>query len=183
MKPLVAALLFAFVPVVASAGEVRVPGEPWSIRFDSPELTGHQEKGGAGDDYAYQGKGGRFFLTFYVEKPRGKGGSHADCHAFYWKHISRKQGFDPASLKTTKTKRFVRAEYDLVVPSEDGGARLHNVNYFFAYGGKWADFHVSMSAPEPGDAAVFAAFDKSLTYGPASKAPEKAPPVSPSKPG
>lgn len=169
MRAVMSAALASVLASVAVAGEVPVPGEGWSIRFESPILLSHQEKGGAGADYAYQGRGERFVLTVYSEKPKGPGSSHADCHAYYWAKMSRNPRLDAASVKTKKTKRFVRVEYDLVAEADGRPERRHNVNYFFAYRGRWADVHFAVSEPGADDAAVFAAFDKSLSYGPAPK--------------
>lgn len=148
----------------ASAAEVRVPGEGWSIRFDAPPLADEQERGGDGADYAYRANSERFNLSVFVETPQGAG-THEACHAFYWSKASRNPRIDPESVKTARTAKYVRVQYDLVLELAGEAIRQRNVNYFFAHKGRWVDVHASIIGYGKDDARVLAAFDKSLAYG------------------
>jgi hypothetical protein len=41
---------------------------------------------------------------------------------------------------------------------------MNNINYYFAFRGKWIDVHVSVIQPTPADAAILDAFEASLDY-------------------
>ena len=158
------AFLSIFVtPAFAKKVEVKVPDEGWKIIFDSPPLSNTQHSSKPGG-YAYRGNSERFNLSLYVEPPEGTGDSHEDCYSFYWPQASRNPLIAKDTILKTQTPRFVSVQYDIVTEFEGKPIRSTNINYYFAFRGKWVDVHVSIIEPTSADAKILAEFGKSLEY-------------------
>ncbi len=144
--------------------KVKIPKEGWSISFDSPPLSQEQESRNI-DDYAFKATSGRFNISLFVEKPRGTGSSHKDCYQFYWPRASQNPMIAKNTVLTSDRAKYVRVQYDVFTEFQGKLIRQRNVNYYFAFRGKWIDVHISMIEPIKEDEGIFAAFDKSLDYG------------------
>jgi hypothetical protein len=57
-------------------------------------------------------------------------------------------------------------QYDIVSEFRGRPVRQRHVHYYVAFRGKWIDVHISIIEPSEEDAGIFAAFDRSLSYGP-----------------
>jgi hypothetical protein len=159
------ALMLVFAgSAVAVPTRVEIPHQGWSIVFDSPPLSRQEESRGDGE-YAFRANSERFNISLFVEKPGGPGQAHRDCYEFYWSKGGQNPMMDKASLQRSETPKYVRVQYDIVSQFQGQPIRQRHVNYFFVYGGKWVDVHISIIVPTKEDEAIFAAFDKSLRYG------------------
>ena len=70
---------------------------------------------------------------------------------------------DQKSVKVTKTDDYVKVAYDVLVGDGDDALRAANVNYYFAYEGRWMDAHVSVFPPNDNDAVILQQFEKSFS--------------------
>jgi len=164
-KTIILIILFCITAVSLAAEEkVIIPNEDWFISFDSPPLLQKQEsrieKG-----YAFRAKSGRFNISLYVEKPQGHGATNKDCFEFYWPKASRAPSIPINTIKVSETSKYVRGQYDVVMEYQGKTIRHRNVNYYFVFNDKWVDVHISIIAPTEKDDAIFAVFDRSLSYG------------------
>ena len=157
-------LLGLAAPLHAKEMKLKIPKQGWYIAFDSPPLSDKQESK-RGTDYAFSATSERFNLSFFVEKPHGTGSTHKDCYDYYWPLASQNPKISKETVQMSETPRYVRVQYDVVVEFQGKPIRQTNVNYYFAFNGKWMDVHISMIAPTEGDAEVITAFDRSLDYG------------------
>jgi hypothetical protein len=158
------AMVMCPVAVFGDQTQVKVQGEAWSITFDSPSLSEKQESS-PGGNYVFQANADRFNISIFVEKPQAIGNSNKDCYKFYWPRTSRNPMIANDTVVMTETSKYVRVQYDIVTKFQGKPIRARNVNYYFAFRGKWIDVHISIMDPKKEDDAVFVAFDKSLTYG------------------
>lgn len=149
----------------AASTEVAVPSEGWSIRFESPILSNQQDSRRDGG-YAFRATSDRFNISLFVENPQETGTAHRDCFESYWAHSSENPLIAKDTVVTSENPTYVRVQYDLVTEFEGKPIRSRNVNYYFTYRGKWTDVHISIVQPTKADEEVFAAFDRSLSYGP-----------------
>jgi hypothetical protein len=151
-------------PVAAKTtrAEIPIPHENWSISFDAPALSDVRQSVESGD-FAYSGNSHRFNLSFFVEKPRGKGTTHVDCRDYYWAKAKKNPMIEKKSIAFSETDRYARVQYDIVV--RQPALRQTNVNYYFVYGGRWIDVHISLVNATPEDQPIFRTFDASLDYG------------------
>lgn len=166
MKRLAVLMLLLGLPVVGFATEmkVKIPKQGWFISFDSPPLSGKQESK-RGGDYAFSANSDRFNISFFVEKPHGTGVTHKDCYDFYWPQASRNPMIAKDTIEMSENPKYVRVQYDIVTEFQGRPIRQRNVNYYFAFSGKWIDVHISIIAPSESDAELVTAFDRSLSYG------------------
>jgi hypothetical protein len=162
-------LVFAVLLVQTSARSaepftVTVPGQGWTIAFESPSLQNYK---GQSNDKAFQfqamGEGG-FNLSIFVEEAGAKEGGHAACADNYWPLAKRNPMIDQESAKTTKTDNFVRVAYNIKAGDGANVKIVANINYYFAFQGKWIDVHISRYPSTAADADILASFEKSLTY-------------------
>jgi hypothetical protein len=151
-------------PAIAVPVKVEIPKEGWSIAFDSPSLSKQEESKGDGE-YAFRANSGRFNLSLFVEKPGGAGQTHRDCYDFYWSQARRNPMIAQDSVKSSETPSYVRVQYDIVTQFQGQPIRQRHVHYYFVYGGKWVDVHISVIVPTKEDEEIFTAFDRSLRYG------------------
>jgi hypothetical protein len=101
----------------------------------------------------------------FVEKPDAAGSTHKDCYDFYWPQASKNPMIAKDTIVMSETPKYVRVQYDIVTTFQGKEIRDRNVNYYFAFQGRWVDVHISVIAPEQQDEKIFAAFDKTLAYG------------------
>jgi hypothetical protein len=159
-----AVVLAFFGAAGATPVKVDIPKEGWSIAFDSPALSKHEESRGDGE-YAFRANSGRFNISLFVEKPGGAGKTHRDCYEFYWSQSSRNPMIVRDSVATSETPKYVRVQYDIATQFQGQPIRQRHVHYYFVYREKWVDVHISIIVPTREDEAIFTAFDKSLRYG------------------
>jgi hypothetical protein len=158
------ALWFLFVaPAFGEKVEVKIPGEGWGISFDAPSLSDKEDSSRSGA-YAFRGNAGRFNLSLFVEEPGSTGDSHQACYEFYWPQASRNPLIAKDTVSKSDTPKFVSVRYDIVTEYAGRPIRMNNINYYFAFRGKWIDVHVSVIQPTPADAAILDAFEASLDY-------------------
>lgn len=161
-----AAVALATVASVAQGDVVtlNIPDTDWHIRFDAPKLVEKYEVKRP-NKYVFSAKAGSFNISTLVEAPRGEGNRHEDCYKFYWPRTERSPMIAKSTVSATNNSKYYRVEYDTIVQFRHDRMRQHNIDYYFAVNGKWANVHISIMAPTPADDAVIKAFDQSLSYG------------------
>lgn len=145
-------------PVSMSKLRIEILNQGWGITVLSPGLRelGRQVNAAQFVYRAIAQNG--FNLSVFVETPEtGHGMTHSDVFNFYWPKASRNPLIDERSIKTETTAEFVKVSYtSLDIP---------NVNYYFAYKGKWVDVHISKSPARKDDEKLFSDFEQTLSYG------------------
>ena len=99
-----------------------------------------------------------FNLVLIVEAPANNLPGNDPAYNFYWLNMAHDSLIDAQSIKSQRSDQFIKVSYT--------AHGQPNVNYFFAYQGRWVDVHLSKGAPGPGDDKLFAEFDGALSYGP-----------------
>ena len=162
-------LTLASVSSWAAEIVITVISQGWQISFDGPTLV-KESPSYEGGGFQYKANSGRFNVSVFVEKPAKPTGSNQDCYSHYWPMASRNPMIVASSVKHTSSKTFERVQY--TIPGEYQGARFTqaNVNYFFAYKGKWMDVHISIIEPKGDDVQLLQQLDNTLAYGPFSDA-------------
>lgn len=159
-------VFLVLVPVVASAAPttVAIPGQGWQVSFDAPPVTERNESDHP-DQYLYFGRAGRFNMSIYVETPGCKHGTkHADFLDCFWPKASRNPVIVKDSIRQECSERYCKLSYDIEAPRDRRQVRQRNINFLFAYRGKWTDVHVSVLEPTEADVKMLEAFETSLTY-------------------
>jgi hypothetical protein len=147
----------------ASAGstnrylKIAIPGQGWSIGildFGFGRLNGESNPG----QFVCRGTAENGLnLSIYVETPPGSGTRAEDVCNYYWPKASRNPLIEPGSVKMEKLADFVKVTYVT--------AGMPNVNYYFAYQGKWVDVHISNLVNAKSASRMFAEFESRLAYG------------------
>jgi hypothetical protein len=154
-------LLSASAP--AEVVTLPIPNEGWHITFDAPHFESSEDSK-APVGYAFRANAGRFNLSAFIEKPNG-GPSNKECYQFYWRDASRNPMIVKSSVAVAETPKFVRVQYDIETTFQGQKIHQRNVNYYFAYHGRWVDVHISIIEPAASDQAIFDRFDSGLSYG------------------
>jgi hypothetical protein len=97
-----------------------------------------------------------FNLSLFVEKPAGAGTQHGDVFDHYWALSKRNPLIEEDSIKVERNQKFVKVSYRI--------GPMPNVNYYFAYKGRWVDLHISKLPFAKDDEKLFASFDQLLAY-------------------
>ncbi len=163
-----ALLLVAGLSVLAHAEPfvVAVPGQAWSIRFDTPPLTSFDGQSN-GKEFQFDGaEAGGFNVSIFVEQPKGTEQTNEACFNYYWSLAKKNAKIDQASARFEKSGRFVKVSYQVAGGEGEKVQKSYNVNYYFVYKGRWVDVHVSKVVGGENDAQVFAAFERGLSYQP-----------------
>src|SRR4051812_46903502 len=88
--------------------QLTVPGQSWSLAFESPPLLNFS---GQAKDKRFQfratGEAG-FNLSVFVEEPKAKSDGHESCSNYYWPLAKRNPMIDQGSVKVTKTDQYVK---------------------------------------------------------------------------
>lgn len=142
---------------------IPIPGEGWAIEIESPVLA-DQKESCENNNYVFSASSERFNLSLFVEQPQGAGKAHKDCYGFYWPQASRNPGIVKVSVATSHSDKYYRVQYDTITEFAGRQVKQKNVNYYFAFQGKWVDVHISITDPTVKDEPVIAAFDKGLSY-------------------
>lgn len=140
-----------------------IPDEGWRVVVDAPPLAKIEESR-RGTDYALKANSGRFNLSLFVETPQSATGGHKECYEFYWLRGRRNPIIDQASVQVSNTARYYRVEYLMTAPFAGQVIKHKNVNYYFAFNGRWMDLHISVIEPQAGDEEIFRRFDEGLRY-------------------
>lgn len=148
---------------LTSMTDIPIPGEGWSIEVESPALSEKKESREDGN-YVFNAGSERFNLSLFVEQPQGAGKTHEDCYGFYWPQASRNPRIVKVSVVASHSDKYYRVQYDTITEFAGRQVKQKNVNYYFAFQGKWVDVHISITDPTVKDEPVIAAFDKSLSY-------------------
>jgi hypothetical protein len=119
----------------------------WTKQEDNNQLVLHCQPGSSG-----------FNLVIFVEGPVNNLPGNDPVYNFFWSNMAHDSLIDTQSVKVLKNDQFIKVSY--------AAQGQPNVNYFFAYQGKWVDLHLSKGSPEQGDDKLFAEFDNALSYGP-----------------
>jgi len=137
--------------------DIDVPNRGWKIHLLNPRLRGLQQQCESNRFTCSSRADSGFNLSLFVEKPGGAGTQHADVFDYYWPKASKNPLIDEATVKVEKKDKFVKVTYS--------AARMRNVNYYFAFRDRWVDVHISKLPFAQEDEKLFAAFDKTLSYG------------------
>ena len=166
-----AALARATVDPVPSAAtsaletaRIEVPDEGWSLSFQAPGLTQQKQATGKGG-FQWMANATPFVISFFAETPAG-GPTHQACFDHYWALSSRNPTLDKSSISISRTPTYHRVQYDCRGTYQGRPYLQRNVNYFFAFRGRWMDLHVSVLNPTGEGDGIFEGFDRSLNYGP-----------------
>lgn len=146
-----------------------IPGQSWAVSFEAPLLS-KQKEGNQRSQYMYLGNAGRFNLSLYVEDPDCAGGlKHEDYYKCFWPKASRNPLIDKESVVHSCKEKYCKVEYDVVATLSGQKVRQKNINFLFAYRGKWTDLHVSIVRPTQDDLRMLQEFENSLSYGDVSQ--------------
>lgn len=135
---------------------IEVPGQGWKIIVLNAELVEAGQQ--SSDDqfvYTANGKDG-FHMAIFVSTPAGIGAEDEDVFRYYWPMMSQVPEVDQKSVKAARTPKFIKVFYV--------AAGVPNVNFYFAYRGKWVDVHIAKSPYSDADAKLFMDFDEHLAY-------------------
>jgi len=137
--------------------EIPIPGQGWRMHLLNPGMADvHQQSGPSGLKFDSMNDD-CFRFTAFVEKPAGSGQRHDDVFNHYWKMAGNNPLIDEKSIRVEKGEKFVKVRYLT--------ATMPNVNYYFAYKGQWVYLHISKLPYDQKDEALFADFEKHLSYG------------------
>jgi hypothetical protein len=129
----------------------------WAITVLNPGLREVSRRLG-GAQFAYQAiSPSGFNLSVFVEAPAGSGLANRDVFDYYWAKTSRNPLIDERSIRIETLARFVKVSYTSL--------NIPNVNYYFAFKGRWVDVHISKSHFISGDDKFLADFEEALSYG------------------
>jgi hypothetical protein len=141
----------------ARRARIEIPGQGWSItvlNMGLREVGRHLVEG----QFVCQAIGPNGFnLSIWVENPAGTGTQNSDVFNYYWAKASRNPLMDQKSIRTETNGNFVKVAYSL--------SGIPNVNYYFAFKGKWVDVHISKSSATSEANRLFADFEQVLAYG------------------
>jgi hypothetical protein len=137
---------------------IEIPGQGWSVAIlnaGQTEVSRHLVE----RQFIYEATSRQGFnVSIFVEAPDGPGTRNEDVFNYYWPKASRSPLIDPRTVKVDKSSdKFVKVSYLAV--------KIPNVNYYFAYMGRWVDVHVSQMPIRKGDENVLVEFEESLSYG------------------
>jgi hypothetical protein len=164
LLPLVAAMSLMASDEKMEPFNVTVAGQGWGIAFQSPPLARYAgRKNGKDFEFRAAGETG-FNLSVFVEAPKGADDTHEACYQHYWPLAKRNPMIDQDSVKVVKSDDYVQVAYEIVVGEGDKALRVRNVNYYFAYKGRWTDVHVSLFPPKETDEGILQQFSESLKY-------------------
>jgi len=136
--------------------EVPIPGRGWKLRLLNPAL-GVLQQHNEPDRFVCRAESAEgFHLSLFVEKPDGPGNQHADVFNHYWPQAKQNPLIQQDSVKISHEQKFVKVEYVT--------AGMPNVNYYFAFKGRWVDLHISKLPFAKKDEALFVAFGGQLAY-------------------
>ncbi|MBI3130930.1 MAG: hypothetical protein HYZ13_06195 [Acidobacteria bacterium] len=156
------------VPPDATSGletaRIEVPGEGWSLSFQAPRLTQKKQATREGG-FQWMANAAPFVISFFAETPAG-GPTHQACFDHYWPLSSRNPTLDTRSIRISQSPTYHRVQYDCRGTYQGKPYLQRNVNYFFAFRGRWMDLHVSVLNPSGEGDGIFEGFDRSLNYGP-----------------
>jgi hypothetical protein len=119
----------------------------WAKQEDNNQFALHGQTGPGGFNFA-----------LFVENPVNSLSGNDPVYNFYWSNMAHDSLIDAQSVKVERQDKFIKVSYS--------AQSQPNVNYFFAYQGKWVDVHLSKGVVQQGDDKLFAAFDAALSYGP-----------------
>jgi hypothetical protein len=119
----------------------------WTKQEDNDQFVLHGQTGPGGFNFA-----------LFVENPVNTISGNDPVYNFYWSNMAHDSLIDAQSVKVERMDKFIKVAYS--------AQNQPNVNYFFAYQGKWVDVHLSKGVVQQGDDKLFAAFDTALSYGP-----------------
>jgi hypothetical protein len=165
MRLLLLASLVAILPCRMLAEPFALPISKlgWTIKMDAPAFTEKKSEEIEGD-FVFRATSERFNISIFVEP--GKIGGNKECYQYYWPLASKNPRISKPTITASNTDKFYRVAYDIELKGPAGSAVTQkNVNYYFAYEGKWVDVHISIINPTKEDDVVIATFDKELSYG------------------
>jgi hypothetical protein len=143
-------------PAAIGKSKIEIFKQGWAITVLNPGL---KELGKHLSDaqFAYQAIGPNGFnLSIWVETPAGGGMANNDVFNYYWAKAGRNPLINEKSIKTQVLGKFVKVSYTSL--------NIPNVNYYFAFKGRWVDVHISKSRFTKGDEKFFADFEEVLSY-------------------
>jgi hypothetical protein len=158
-------LLISSGAAQAEPTKIDIPGQGWSITFESPVLTKVKESN-VPEQYMYFGNANRFNLSLYVETPRCEGGhSHEAFLKCFWQKASTNPLIKKDTVRTSCNDRYCKIVYDVEANIRGTQIRQRNVNLLFAYREKWTDVHASIVNPNEEDLNTIENVATSLSYG------------------
>jgi len=137
---------------------IGVPNQDWAITMMNPGLK-TLEQHVNGDLFTVRGLPGTngFNLSLFVEPAAGDGTNHTDAFNYYWSQMANGSLMDTNSIWIRKKEKFVIVGYTV--------QGQPNVNYYFAFQGRWVDVHISKWPFEAADERLFTEFEEHLAYG------------------
>lgn len=142
---------------------VSVPGESWQIKLPLPSMV---QFTGQSDDGRFRLMGkcqGNVNVSVFVESPpAGQARTQQACHKYYWGKASQNPMVDAASVKVINHPAAVEVSYNLTIPGQN--VRMPHRNYYFAFGDKWIDIHLSVFPVTDGAEEKAATFASGITF-------------------
>jgi hypothetical protein len=136
----------------------RIPNQDWRLTVINLGF-GPLERQADDNQYFLQGSPGSSGskLSLFVVKPANDGTNHDDVLSYYWSKAARDPLIDARSVDIERTDKFDRVFYV--------AQGVPNVNFYFAFKGRWVDVHIAKWPFVKGDEKLFADFEEYLSYG------------------
>ena len=152
------------VPSFAELMTLAIPDQGWGISFDAPTLRPVREAD-SNDHYMYSGNANNFAVSLYVDTPMCSGGeSHEDVANCFWPKASKDSLINQASVVKNCNRQYCKISYDLENTFQDAAIKQKHILFLFAYQGRWANLHVSVSNPNTNDLKLLEKFETSVSY-------------------
>jgi hypothetical protein len=136
----------------------RIPNQNWSLTVVDLDF-GSFERHVDDNQYTLQGSPGPggSKLSLFVEKPANAGTNNDDVLSYYWPKAAHDPLIDPQSVDIERADKFDRVFYV--------AQGVPNVNFYFAFKGRWVDVHIAKWPFASGDEKLFADFEAYFSYG------------------
>jgi len=137
---------------------IPIPNQNWKLTILDLGFSDWQKQESNGQ-FVLRGLPGPsgFNFILFVEDPENNLPGNDPVYNFFWLNMAHNSLIDAQSVRVERTDKFIKVAYT--------AQNQPNVNYFFAYQGKWVDAHLSKGSSDPGDDKLFSEFDNALSYG------------------
>lgn len=137
---------------------IRIPNQNWRLTVVNLDF-GSFERHLDDNQYILQGSTGPSGckLSLFVEKPANDGTNNDAVLDYYWSKAAHDPLIDARSVDIERTDKFDRVFYV--------AQGVPNVNFYFAFKGRWVDMHIAKWPFVKGDEKLFADFEAYFSYG------------------
>lgn len=160
-------LVFASLSPLPSFAELTtlpIPDQGWGITFDAPPLRPVREAD-SNDHYMYSANANNFAVSLHVDTPACDGGeSHEAVLNCFWPKASKDPLINQATVTKSCNSTYCKISYDFENTFQDAAIKQKHLYFLFAYHGRWANLHVSVSNPKSNDLQLLEKFEQSVNY-------------------